>query len=942
LFEVFAFDILGNNKSDTVSITKDSIAPTVDILYHTSGSIIQSPNINLEWSVSDNYQGSGIQYSEVFVNQESKYSGTSTSTLLDLGDDGLKDIQVITYDKAGNSKSDLLFLTLDQVGPVVEILTPLNNYNTSLDFISLSWFAQDNGTGIIEYQILIDGIIAYNITNTETTCFLLPIPLDKSSTITVRAMDLLDQFTEDSIIVNQNSIFAVLEMTNPIGNLTYLNEAEIEVTWIYQNIENIASIDLFVNGTNVFSTTDTGVNSFIVDLSFIPTDIFPEINITIAYFTDNINYSVTKWIIVDQENPFISIITPSNNSIIYYQNQYIQWSGYDQGVGLEYFELRLNENSLVICTCLRNYYYLIFDSGDATYYVTLLAKDRAGNIANITITLIIEIQLPIISTNLSSTYYTPTGEFQFNIIIIDPKAGIQKYQVLLDSSNIYTNISYPEYITEAGSILINITTDDYTVLELVGEHTLELIIVDALDRESLTTYTIIVDNEPPIIQSIMYFDDTIISNNEVEIEIKIDDNQNNHTFGITVSDNELIETVLITIIGEDYSKTYAMIRTPIARSEIVSYEITIDFTGLEKGEYQIIIQAFDYAGNSHELAIDLTIKYERNLPWFLQGMDVIYFALMIFVVIVICSFIIIGVRKYAVNMNWDEEIISLLYIKSTGLTCVSAIYVPELMKDEQLVGGAMVAIQEILEELSGKMRTKVEVLNVGSQSLIIYRGEYGLGALFVKIEKPIHKNKISKFTKEFEKKYQNALKVIYYVDSTSFDKSVNLVEKHFGQLPSKASGVIQNGITEKLQEYQKSREDFEEFQVTIGDSKQELLKEKTPIDELLEQISREAKNQLIKIIEKTPNIIILIAESKFDEAEKISKEILTGLEFLLRIERRNVELQLFIQNMMNLVREANMAIRNGREDNKAELQKSIEKASRIWFEEIAEKWSEIE
>jgi hypothetical protein len=37
-----------------------------------------------------------------------------------------------------------------------------------------------------------------------------------------------------------------------------------------------------------------------------------------------------------------------------------------------------------------------------------------------------------------------------------------------------------------------------------------------------------------------------------------------------------------------------------------------------------------------------------------------------------------------------------------------------------------------------------------------------------------------------------------------------------------------------------------------------------------------------------------------------------------------------------------MAIRNGREDNKAELQKSIEKASRIWFEEIAEKWSEIE
>ncbi len=940
LFEVFAFDILGNNKSDTVSITKDSISPYVNILSHTSGSIIQSSTINLVWSVSDNYQGSGIQYSEVFVNQESKYSGTSTSSIINLGNDGLKDIQVITYDRAGNSKYDIVFLTLDQEGPYVEILTPLDNYNTSLDFIPLSWFAQDNGTGIVECQILIDGVVEQTITNTATTTFLLPIPLDKSSTITVKAIDLLNQISEDSIVVNQNPIFAILEMTYPISNLTYINENEIEISWVYLNIENITSIDLFVNETNVLSTTDTGVSSFLIDLSFIPSNIYPEINITIAYFTDNINYSITKWIMVDQENPYISIITPLNNSEIYYSNQYIQWTGYDQGAGLEYFELRLNEQSLVICYCLRNYYYLTFNLGDANYSISLYAKDKAGNIDTITITLIVKIQLPIVGTNLSSTYYTQTGEFQLNFNIIDPKDGIQKFQILLDNSDIYTVISCPEYITEACSYLINITVNDYTDPDLEGEHTLDIIIIDALNRENHMIFFVIVDNEAPVIQPTMYFDNRIISNNIVEIEIKDDINQNNHSISITVSDNQIIESVIVIITGDDYYQTYFMIRTPTYRSETIKYEITLNFTGLEKGVYQIIIQAFDYAGNSQEVSINLDVSYERAIPWFLQGVYAIYFALIIFVLIFIALFVIVGARKFAQNRNWVDDIICVLYVKETGLTCVSVNYIPLLIQEEQLIGGAMIAIQGILDGIGGEKKSKIEIMDLGAQSLLISKGKFGLGALIVKSNKPIHKNKILHFTKEFEKKYKEALNLLYFVNSTSFEDSIKIVEKYFGKKYLGINGVMQNGITQQLQEYQKTRDDTEEHQIDIEDGKT-LLIEKTPIDELLEQISREGRNQLVKIIEKAPRIIILIIESKFDEAEKIIQEILTGLELLLRIERTNFELQLFIQNMMKFAREINDAIKNGRENKQDQLQKAIENASYIWFQEIAEKWSNI-
>ncbi|NHJ46440.1 MAG: VCBS repeat-containing protein [Asgard group archaeon] len=937
VFEVQAFDILGNNKSDTVSITKDTIAPSVEILSHTSGSIIQSSSINLEWLSSDNYQGSGVLYSEVYVNQELQYVGSDQSAVLSLGQNGLIDIQVISIDRAGNSKSSIIYLTLDNEGPYVEIISPVNNYNTSLDVIPLSWIAQDNGTGIEEFQILIDSVILYNITDVTTTSMLVPIPSDRSSVVTVRAIDSLNQFTEDSITVNHSASFSSLILTNPIANITYLSAEEIDISWIYGNISDITSIELFVNESSIFSTTNISESNYLLDLSFIPIDIFPEINITIAYFALSGIYTDTKWIVVDRVNPFVNIITPANNTIIFQQELYILWNGYDVGVGLCTYELAVNSSTSLICSCTRNYFYLDFETGDGIYQIVLNARDKAGNIGSITYYLTVQILMPIISTNLTSIYYTPTGEFQFNLNIEDSQAGIQKHQVLLDGSNILLVISYPILITEATSYLINITETDYIVLE--GSHNLEIIIIDSLNRESLYSYTIIVDSQAPEILDDIYFDNAIIESEVLNIEIKQNSTLNNHSISITVDENELILKVVLTIIGTDYLQTKEMIRVPASRSETVRFEYTFNITDLERGNYQILIQAYDFAGNSDEIIVEVNIKMEFVLPWYLQGLNIVYFIAAFVVLLIFISIVSVSTRKRKQNKNWIDEIVSVLYIKSTGLTCVSVNYIPDIVQDEQLIGGAMVAIQSILNEYSGKRGSKIRTIELGSQSMLILQSNYGICALIVKELKPIHKTTISKFTSEFEKKYNNALKTLYFVDSTSFDGSTSLVEKYFGTLHRGLSGVVQNGITKKLEEYKETI--GTETQLEDDKTRQVLLSEKTPIDELLESISREAKNQLIKIIERAPKIIILILEEKIQEAERLSYEIQTGLNFLIRIEKSNFELQLFIQNMNNLLQEINYSIIAYQSGDRNVMQQKVERASQIWFEDIAEKWSDI-
>ncbi|NHJ85987.1 MAG: hypothetical protein FK734_11030, partial [Asgard group archaeon] len=96
--EVRAYDILGNSHSDSISIKRDTINPTISIAdpslpkidsetYYTNEQILP-----ISWTGADNPLGSGINYYQITINGllYNTYAATTTNAMLNLGSDALK------------------------------------------------------------------------------------------------------------------------------------------------------------------------------------------------------------------------------------------------------------------------------------------------------------------------------------------------------------------------------------------------------------------------------------------------------------------------------------------------------------------------------------------------------------------------------------------------------------------------------------------------------------------------------------------------------------------------------------------------------------------------------------------------------------------------------------------------------------------------------------
>nr|NHJ87424.1 hypothetical protein [Asgard group archaeon] len=100
LLKVEAYDLAGKMGEASVSITKDSIKPTVQIISPLNLNYTTQSSIILQWSSTDNFGGSTIDHTEVRVNGVLKYSDNGQQANITLGSNGVKDIVVTTFDKA--------------------------------------------------------------------------------------------------------------------------------------------------------------------------------------------------------------------------------------------------------------------------------------------------------------------------------------------------------------------------------------------------------------------------------------------------------------------------------------------------------------------------------------------------------------------------------------------------------------------------------------------------------------------------------------------------------------------------------------------------------------------------------------------------------------------------------------------------------------------------
>ncbi|NHK30529.1 MAG: hypothetical protein FK730_04215, partial [Asgard group archaeon] len=346
LIEVYSYDLVGNYAIDSISIKRDTVSPTVyfdpiplpqlpDSTYYTNNQFL-----TVSWNATDNILGSGISHSQITINGllYDTYLPSTTSDVLDLVTDNYKEIEITTFDKAGNSASDVFGIKLDRTPPYVEISIPADNYKTGSDYVIVSWDAFDAGTGLKEYRIFVNGTLEALITDISTTSYIINIPENKTYTITVRAYDLLFNYNESTVNVIHDSIYPTVVITSPTKFNSYSNNSVVYFSWESVNID-IDHFDIYINNTfyNTYSNTTFDT---LIDFGFIAIDEFPIYNITVlGVLSNGTSFLDLRWIKFDKSPPVVSFISPINNDFIIDSNLHVEWYSQDIGSELDYFRI---------------------------------------------------------------------------------------------------------------------------------------------------------------------------------------------------------------------------------------------------------------------------------------------------------------------------------------------------------------------------------------------------------------------------------------------------------------------------------------------------------------------------------------------------------------------------------------------------------------------------
>jgi len=124
LIQLATQDSAGNPGSATVSVILDTVAPVVTFSFPTGNALLRTPQVTVSGTVSEPVQSLIVNGQPVTV------AGLQFSTLVTLNE-GQGDIGATAIDRAGNSGTTTIHVTIDSVPPTAPILdappTPTNN-----------------------------------------------------------------------------------------------------------------------------------------------------------------------------------------------------------------------------------------------------------------------------------------------------------------------------------------------------------------------------------------------------------------------------------------------------------------------------------------------------------------------------------------------------------------------------------------------------------------------------------------------------------------------------------------------------------------------------------------------------------------------------------------------------------------------------------------------
>jgi len=445
----------------------------------------------------------------------------------------------------------------DTTPPQILLITPSNGTLIGTTSIAVNWTATDSQSGIDKYSIYRNGQF---VANTTIQSYTVPNLIEGSNNVTIVAYDRAGNHASVQVTIIADLTPLTIAILSPADN-----------SYVRQTVAiNVSGYDVHFNhmelrvDANLKTTFDTsGMHTYLWNTT---SESYSTHQITLTgYDAVGNNASTTITVTVDNLPPTVSIVSPANNAFVR-GNLTIKFIARDPA--LKNASLMIGSNVTYNVAGNASQPFNTKKLSDGNYEVKLVAYDWAGNKAETSITITIDNTPPeIYSIQPSNGTAIGTTTVTMYWMAIDNESGIDKY-------SIYRN----------GQFVENTTLEYYMLYNLVqGSNNVTIAAYDRVGNSASDYATITVDLTPPTISIKSPQNGAVLSRKA--------------TINFSTTDNYPNPVTVFLYINNTQIGMY---------SDQGSY--VWDTTKVTDGNYTIKAVATDFAGNTKESALTVTVS----------------------------------------------------------------------------------------------------------------------------------------------------------------------------------------------------------------------------------------------------------------------------------------------------------------------------------------------
>ncbi len=223
IFDFVVNDSAGNKATFTITVVYDSIPPAISITSPSQGAWFNTTSLNVTWTASDG--GSGIAYYIVGLNGQIVANTTNEYCMITGLSAGQFTVDVMAFDRAGNSHEDSKSFNIELSSPSVAITSPSNDALLDTSNVLFTW-TNSSASGISEVRAYVDG---QRIDETGSSSFM-KVLSDGTHTLEIQVEDNAGNWNETSVSFVVDATAPSITILTPTGG-SYNNTGMVDLSW---------------------------------------------------------------------------------------------------------------------------------------------------------------------------------------------------------------------------------------------------------------------------------------------------------------------------------------------------------------------------------------------------------------------------------------------------------------------------------------------------------------------------------------------------------------------------------------------------------------------------------------------------------------------------------------------------------------------------------------